>query len=70
MIWISFHGRPVHDAYGNPQGLNEIFRETTFSASDRNEALGICDAIAQELLVEYGPPILAVLDTEENWKNG
>lgn len=67
MIWIAVHGRPVVD-HGQIVGLSVILRETTFSSPDRDEALRITDAIAEEVLAEWGVPLAAALDTEENWR--
>ena len=63
MLWVAYHGRPVVDTFGNLQNLDPIFRETHFSA-DKDEAIEITDAIAYEVILEYGQPVVAYLDAE------
>ena len=56
------HGRPDYDPNGLFQGLREVYRDTVTQADALDDVREICDAIAEEVLIEYGPPIGAIID--------
>ena len=62
MHWYAVHGRPVFDEDDQLRAIEPIFRETHFAADDQPSALRIMDAIANEVIVEYGQPIVAYMD--------
>lgn len=65
MKWYAVHGRPVYDEEEQLRGLSPVFSEVHFLADDQPAAIRIMDAIAEQVVAQYGQPIAAYMDVEK-----